>query len=84
MDPAEIESARRRLEDARRILADGRDGASTAWLHAIEDYVELCLEDYVKALERSKPDSPRLSTPDHWSSRSNGAPDGQRGDRSGN
>jgi hypothetical protein len=70
MEHSEVETARRRLEEARRVLDDGRDGASPCWMEAVQDYVNKCQEEYVRALERAQSRDP--ASPGDWSAPSDG------------
>lgn len=81
MDPSEVETARRRLEEARRVLDHGRDGASAAWLEAVADYVSKCQEEYLRVLERAHADLTQKSSPNGWPSHADGHTADQEGGR---
>jgi hypothetical protein len=63
VEASEIETAHKRLMDARQVLDHGRDGASAAWLDAVEDYISKCQEEYVRALERANTAQTQRPTP---------------------
>ena len=81
MERSEVEMARKRLDEARRVRDDGRDGASPDWLRAVEDYVNKCQEEYVRALERAQSNVGPSESRAGWSAPDSRPDDGQKGDR---
>jgi hypothetical protein len=81
VERSDIETARRQLEEARHVLEQGRDGASPAWLEAVEDYIRECQEEYVRALEQAHEDAVQRSPARGWPSgtQSESAGDGKEG-----
>jgi hypothetical protein len=81
VENSEVETARKRLEEARRVRDDGRDGASPDWLRAVEDYVNKCQEEYVRALERAQSNVTPSQSGGGWPAADSEPRDAQNGER---